>query len=265
VSGGGTAHWSAATPDRVVTMPRSEQQPVLLDPRYGILGTLAEVARLAQQLDITNVIRSAAYQRDYMVAVILVPEFLAAGGVGAFAFLPDQEVPDFRERVLAFCFFPPRSTIGRVRSRVVLVSGSPCGVMFSDPLRVLFCPLRDACFFTFWISFCPGKGFLDGLFTSLGIRATAVNKAAFFADHCFDKSLCHVPVDAGYSCEIPLPPIVTSVFSCDKRANKRQTGESHSGAPIARKVRGVVALERCHASSFYIDNTATATVNEASP
>jgi hypothetical protein len=261
-----SGHWSDAPPDRIVTMPPcSKQQPVLLDPGYGVLRPLTEVAPLTHELDVSNVVRSTLYQRDYMVSVISLSQLLATGGISAFVPLLNQQAFDLRECVLTFCFFSPRSTVSRIRSGIVLVSGGPGRVMRSRAVRILFSPFRDAHFFAFWISLRPGYCLLNGLFSGSGIPATAVDQAAFHADHCADKSLRDVPVDAWSAREIPLSPIGAGVFACDKRAKKRQTGESQSGAPIARKVRGVVALERCHASSFYIDGAVPATGNGGSP
>ena len=241
-----SGHWSDAPPDR-----RLEQQSVLLDPGYGVLRPLAEVASLAQELDVSNVVRSTIYQRDYMISVIFLSQFLATGWAGAFAFLLNQKVFDFRECVLAFCFFSSCSAVGRIGSHVVFVSGCPGHIKLFCTLRVLFSPFRDTHFFPFWISPRPGQGLLDGFFTGLGIRAATVNEAAFHTNICSDKSLCYVSVDAGPACEIPLETFGAPVFKCDNRTKKRQCRESQSGAPIARKVRGMVALERCRASTCY--------------
>ena len=260
-----TGHWSDAPPDRVVTMARSEQQPVLLDPGYAVLRPLAEVAWLGTGVGCFECSSIHLYQRDDVVSVILLSEFRAAGWIGAFALLFNHEVSDFRECV-CLLLFSSSSTISRVGSRIIFLFLDihvACSSLFRSGL--VFLHLARRSFARSGLALAQSADCFLSSSRCLVYERRPCIRAHSLQIMAYNKSFRDVPMVHGTPVKYRLDALARASTSRDKRTKKRQCGESHSGAPIARKVRGMVALERCRASSSYLNIVVLATGNEDRP
>lgn len=237
----------------------SQQETIFSRPINRMLCPFTSVARWTKQLNVFHIVAAAKNERHDMIAMIICSEFNPTGGIGTSSPLGFQQERDILVGVFSNSPETSGASIGDNGSCFFWIVGSPFLFNGLASLWIVFNPQGDACRCDFRMLFIPFSHPCNIRFLVFHICSSRVHISARNTYFCRCISFAYVSVNACFPSEISSFTREFSLFPSDNFFVMRQNRYSHSGSPIARKVRGMAALKRRHVSALYVNEFIFAT------